>query len=116
MSGRRTRRGSALVEFSLAGIASLTMLLSTLQLCIGMWQYHTIAYGVQEAARYASVHGRGCVTGTTTCGITVADIATRFRQSSPGLAATSVSLTLTTDSGAQTACSPVSSCSTNTTG
>jgi hypothetical protein len=110
---RQPRRGSVMVEFALAGVASLTMMISMVQLCIGLWHYHTLAYAVHECTRYVTVHGRGCLTGTTTCSITVGDIATRLSTDAIGLFPDDVNVTLTTDSGATTTCNPLSSCLAN---
>jgi Flp pilus assembly protein TadG len=110
---RRNRRGAVMVEFSLAGIAMTTLLITTVQMCIGMWQYHTLAYAVHEATRYASVHGRGCVTGTTSCGVTVANITAQVRNAGKGLVPGQLNVTLTTDSGATTSCNPITACTNN---
>jgi Flp pilus assembly protein TadG len=112
---RRNQRGSVMVEFSLAGIAMITLLITTVQMCIGMWQYHTLAYAVHEATRYASVHGRGCVTGTTSCAITVGNIASEIRTAGKGLVPSQLNVTLSTDSGATTACNPITVCLNNST-
>jgi hypothetical protein len=112
---RRNSRGSVMLEFTLAGIAAVTILITTVQLCIGMWNYHTIAYSVHEATRYAASHGRGCITGTSSCGITIADITSKLIADSIGVRSSALSVTLTTDSGASTTCNPVTSCSSNTT-
>jgi hypothetical protein len=104
-----------MLEFALAGVTSVILLINTVQLSLGMWNYHTLAYAVHEATRYASSHGRGCVTGTNSCGITVADIMRRIASNSIGLAAGALNVTLTTQSGAVTSCSPISTCSTNST-
>jgi hypothetical protein len=99
-----------MLEFAFAGIATITLLFSTIQLSIGMWHYHTLAYAVHEATRRVSVHGRGCVTGTTLCPITIGDIVTGLAADSVGIPATAMNATLTTDSGATTICNPTSSC------
>jgi len=112
---RSHRKGSAMVEFALAGVASLSLLIMMVQLCIGLWHFHTLAYAAHESTRYISVHGRGCVTGVTTCSITVGNIATRLAADAIGLPASELNVTLTTDSGAATACNPLSSCMTDST-
>lgn len=104
-----------MVEFSLAGIASITLLLTTIQLCIGLWNYHTLAYSVHEATRYVSSHGRGCVTGTTSCAVSVSDIVAKLASDSLGMSKDTLNATLTTDSGDVTTCSPLTACATNTT-
>lgn len=104
-----------MVEFTLAGVASLTLLILMVQLCIGLWHFHTLAYAVHESTRYISVHGRGCVTGTTVCSITVGDIASQLASNAIGLPASDLNVTMTTDSGASTLCNPLSSCIGNST-
>jgi hypothetical protein len=104
-----------MVEFSLAGIASITLLLTTIQLCIGLWNYHTLAYSVHEATRYVSTHGRGCVTATTPCSITVGDIVAKLATDSLGMPKATLNATLTTDSGDVTTCAPITACASNTT-
>jgi Flp pilus assembly protein TadG len=111
----RRRRGSVILEFALAGIAVLTMLPATVRLCIGMWNYHTMAYAVHEAARYAASHGRGCITGTSSCGITVGNIMTNLTTNGIGLSSSALTVTLTTDSGATTVCDPITVCTSSTT-
>ena len=41
-----------MVEFALAGTGTMLLFISTIQLSLGMWNYHTLAYGVHEATRY----------------------------------------------------------------
>ena len=104
-----------MLEFALAGVVAIGLILSTIQLCVGMWQYHTLAYAVHEATRRAAVHGRGCVTGTTLCPLTVANIVSGLATDGLGIPASSLNVTLTTDSGATTVCNPSTSCLVNTT-
>jgi hypothetical protein len=104
-----------MLEFALAGIASITMLITTVQLSLGLWNYHTLAYAVHEATRFVVSHGRGCITGTNSCGITIGDIANRIIQDSIGVPAGSLNVTLTTDSGAVTNCNPITTCTSNAT-
>lgn len=58
---RRDRRnGSQIVEFTLAAIPLIFFLIGIFGVGIGMWGYHSIAAGVKNAARVASVRGPGC--------------------------------------------------------
>jgi hypothetical protein len=109
------RRGSAMVEFCLAGIASITVLISTFQLSMGMWNYHTMAFKVHEATRYIAVHGVGCTKPGNSCTVTVGALANKIDSLGVGILSNSVDVTLTTDSGAVTTCAPLNSCFTNTT-
>ena len=108
-------RGSALVEFTIAGIASAVLMITTVQISLAMWNYHTLAYAAHEANRYIVVHGRGCMLGGNSCTITVADIVSKFKANGIGLAPTNVNLTLTSHSGTTHTCNPISTCSIDTT-
>jgi hypothetical protein len=112
--GSNKQRGSVMIEFALAGTVGIVLMYMTIQMCIGLWRYHTLAYAVHEATRYAAAHGRGCVSGANNCGITVGDIATKIRRDSIGIPPSELNVTLTTDSGATTPCSPITTCTSNT--
>ena len=115
-SGRRkSQRGSVLVEFTMAGIASAALMITTVQVSLAMWNYHTLAYAAHEANRYIIVHGRDCMMGGNSCTITVADIVSKFETNGIGLAPANVNLTLTSQSGTTHTCNPISSCSSDTT-
>ena len=109
----RRCRGSAMVEFALAGVASTVMMVGTVAVAYGMWNYHTLAYAIHETTRYAAVHGKGCTNPGSSCSITVGNIANRIASMAIGVPAGSMKVTLTTDSGAETTCNPLTSCSSN---
>ena len=115
MRRRNRRRGAAMVEFALAGIGSCFVLICTFQLAMAMWNYHTLAYAVHEASRYAAVKGVDCTKPGNTCSATIADIAHKIASQGIGLPAGAVNVTLTTDSGAATSCNPLNSCYSNAT-
>jgi hypothetical protein len=104
-----------MIEFTLAGIAAMFWLLATIQLAIGMWNYHTLSYGVHETTRYAAVKGFGCTLPGSTCRVTVGDITRKFANSATGIPTNLANVTLTTQSGEQTVCAPVNTCFTNVT-
>src|ERR1041385_2115914 len=112
---KRRQRGAAMVEFTIAGVAALTLMVSTVQIGLGMWNYHTLAYAVHETNRYISTHGRNCSLGGNTCTITVADIANKMINNGVGLPSGSVIMTLTSNSGTVYTCNPVSSCTSDST-
>ena len=91
------------------------VLISTFQLAMAMWNYHTMALMVHEATRYAAVRGVGCTKPGNTCSVTVGTIARQISSVGIGIPSDSVNVTLTTDSGAQTSCAPLNSCFSNTT-
>ena len=68
---RRQRGGSTVIEFTLVGIPMIFVFISTFEMARGMWIYHSLAYAVKEATRYASVHGASCTTSPNTCGVTI---------------------------------------------
>ena len=115
MRRKKQQRGSAMVEFATAGIASTFILISTFQLAMIMWNYHTMAYAIHEATRYTAVRGVNCTKPGNTCSTTVGGIATKIKTLGIGIPVGTVNVSLTTDSGAVTTCNPLSSCLSNTT-
>jgi hypothetical protein len=111
----KRQRGSALVEFTLAGIALIFLIVCKFHLAMGMWNYHALATTVHEATRYAAVKGENCAKPGNSCRITVGTLATHIKEYGIGIPSDSVSVTLTTESGAATLCNPLNSCLTNTT-
>lgn len=111
----RSQKGSAMVEFTLAGIASIFLMISTFEISRGMWNYHTLAYAVREGARYASFRGKGCTNPGNSCSVTVGNIANQIASAAIGVPADQVNVTLMTPSGATTLCSPLNSCFPNVT-
>src|SRR5947209_14120200 len=99
MNRPRQQRGSAMLEFVLAGIASATLIISIVQLGLAMWNYHTLTYAVHETNRYIASHGRSCTTGGNSCSITVGDIANKLHSYTVGIPDTNLSMTLTAQSG-----------------
>ena len=115
MPKRQRQHGSILVEFSMAGIASIMVLISTFSLGMAMWNYHTLAFAVHEGTRYVSVKGKNCTMPGNTCSVSVGTIARKIASLGVGLPADKVNVTLTTESGAATSCVPLNSCYSNAT-
>jgi Flp pilus assembly protein TadG len=115
MRRRRNQRGSSMIEFTLAGIASMFLMISTVEISRGMWNYHTLAYAVREGARYASFHGKGCTNTGNSCSITVGNIANQIANAAIGVDVSQLNVTLTTPSGFNTNCNPISTCFSNAT-
>jgi Flp pilus assembly protein TadG len=111
----RSRRGVALVEFTLAGIALIFLTICTFHLALAMWNYHTLARAIHETTRFMAVKGVNCVKPGNSCSANVGTIATKIQTLGIGLQTANLNVTLTTDSGAQTSCSPLSNCLTSTT-
>jgi hypothetical protein len=103
-------RGSAMVEFTIAGIAAIAILISTIQIAIAMWDYHTMAYAAHETNRYVASHGRSCSTGGNNCTIYVSDIVTKLKSNAVGLTDSSLNMILTSQSGTTKSCFPISTC------
>src|SRR5437879_4685548 len=115
MRNNKRERGSNIVEFTLAGIPVIFLIYSTIELSMAMWNYHTLAYAVNEGAHYAAVRGEGCSANGNTCGTTVGGLAHQIASAAIGIPADQVNVTLTTASGQAQPCNPVSSCFSSTT-
>ena len=79
-----------------------------------MWTYHSLAYGVNQAARYASMRGQGCSVYGNTCSTTVANVVAQVTSAAPALLSANLSVKLTSPGGTVN-CNPVSNCSSNAT-
>jgi hypothetical protein len=110
MRRSKHQAGATLIEFVLAGIPSIFLLISIFQMSMAMWNYHTVASAVKDTARYVSVKGRGCTVTGNTCSITVGDIAHKMARAAIGLPPERISATLTTQSGQTRVCNPLNSC------
>lgn len=106
----RTRRGSAVIEFTLVGIPLIFTLISIFEISRGMWIYHTLAYSVTEATRFASVHGLNCTsTDGNSCSKTISDIASIIQYAGVGLGTDQLNVTFTDNAGALS-CNPLRTC------
>jgi len=88
------RRGNALIEFTLVGIPLMFVLFSIFEAARGMWQYVTLCHAVEEATRFAVVHGDNCGASPNACSVTVGDVVTRFGRAGGGLNRDKVQLEL----------------------
>lgn len=112
---RRGERGVAIVEFSMAGIGTIFLLICTFHLSFGMWNYHVIANTVHDTTRYLAVKGVNCTKPGNSCSVTIGTIATKIESLAIGVPSSGLNVTLTTDSGAVTTCSPITACEGNST-
>jgi Flp pilus assembly protein TadG len=110
---RRNTRGVALIEFSLTTVPILLLGVSVFEMSLMSWRFHSMAYAVEVAGRYASMHGRDCTKNGNTCTITVANVASVISAQAPQLDSSLLNVTLTTHAAAVT-CNPLRSCFTNT--
>jgi len=106
-------RGSAIIEFTMAGIPMIFILFTTMQVCIAVWNYFTLDHAVNLAVRYASLHGATCSSGGNTCTVTLGQVATQLANYATGVPAAKINATFTTDSGSVTTCNPLTSCLSN---
>jgi Flp pilus assembly protein TadG len=110
----KNRKGVSIVEFSLAGIPALFVIISTIEMSLAMWQYHTLGYAMKEATRAATSHGQGCyMSGVTTgnmCAATIGTLSTQIVTNAIGIPASELNVTFTSASGTVVTCAPVASC------
>jgi Flp pilus assembly protein TadG len=101
MTARRHRQsaGNALLEFTLVGIPLLFALISTFQMCCGMWLYHTLSYAARQGTRYAIVHGVNCSRNGNTYCVTVPNVATVINVAARGLDPNQMTVTMTPSGG-----------------
>ncbi len=103
-NGKHRTRGASLVEFTLVGISMVFLLISTIEIARGMWQYHTLAYAIKAGARYAVVHGQDCTIAPNTCTVTISQIASVIRRAGIGLPDSALTVTFAAASGGNTTC------------
>jgi len=101
-----------MLEFTLAGLPIIFLLVSTFEMARGMWSYHTLAHAVRRGLRSAVVHGQTCGANGNNCTWTVANVTQAIRQAGVGLDPQRLNVTLVSDAGA-IPCHPVTSCSGN---
>jgi hypothetical protein len=92
LNRRSRRRGSAILEFAFTGVPLLFMWISTVQMAIGMWHYHTMQYAVKATGHYLAEHGGDC-TSPNTCSVTIANLSSIMKTNSIGLPATAMLMT-----------------------
>jgi Flp pilus assembly protein TadG len=112
LSRRRRQRGVAIIEFAIAGVACVTLMICLVQMGIAMWNHHSLGYAVHETNRYVSTHGRSCLTGGNGCGIYVSDVVSKLESYAVGIPPSNINMTLTSASGNTVInCNPITVCS-----
>ena len=111
-SRKRSRRGQALLEFTLAAVPMIFLLISVEEIARGMYIYTTLAHAVKEGTRYGVVHGADCAQGSSSCPVTLGQVASRIQQAGVGLDPSQFNVVLKTSGSTQT-CAPLRSCMTN---
>jgi len=103
MTGRRKngRKGSTILEFVLVGIPIIFVFICIFEMSRGMWNYHSIAFGVREGTRYAAMHGVDCASPHT-CQVSIGTITGVIRANATGIDPGTVTLTFTPSSGSAT--------------
>jgi Flp pilus assembly protein TadG len=106
------RRGNAVIEFTLVAIPLIFIQFSIVEMCRGMWDYHSLAQAVKVASRAAATRGAGCAGAG--CAMTVGQIATTIAGFAGGMPASALNVTLTSNAGNVT-CNPLSTCTSSST-
>ncbi|MGA3241879.1 MAG: TadE family protein [Bryobacteraceae bacterium] len=127
MFRRKRRRGSALVEFTFTGVPLIFVWLSTVQIALGMWHYHTMQYAVKTTGSFLSMHGSDCASPNT-CAVTIANLAAVMKYDTIGIPPSALQMTFNAVSAADhktvtssvtclltNATTPASGCDQNTT-
>ncbi|HEX7359275.1 MAG TPA: TadE family protein [Bryobacteraceae bacterium] len=111
MASFKEERGSAIIEFTFAGVTVIILLLVIFEMCLAMWSYHTLASAVEKGAIYASTKGQDCDPNYSPndCRVSVSDIVSRVLQAGVGLDPNRLNVTLQS-SGGEVPCNPASSC------
>jgi Flp pilus assembly protein TadG len=107
MRHAKRRRGNAIIEFTLVAIPLIFVQISLVEMCRGMWDYHSLAQAVKGATRAAATRGTGCA--GTACAMTVGQIAATISAYAVGMPASALNVTLTSSAGTVT-CNPLSTC------
>lgn len=95
------------MEFTLAAIPLIFVMISLVEICRGMWDYHSLAEAVKVASRSAATRGANCA--GQGCATTVGQITTMISNYALGMPASALNVTLTSAAGNVT-CNPVSTC------
>jgi Flp pilus assembly protein TadG len=100
--------GSTLIEFVFVGVPLIFLLVSILAMGQVMWNYHSVNYAINSAARYVIVRGKNCGSCATVSGI-----ANYIKSQGIGLSDSSFNVTLTSASGSAVTCNPLNTCYSN---
>lgn len=114
MKRLRCDAGTSILEFAILGPTLLLITISLFQICLAMWSYETLAFGVREGARYCATKGQGCSYSGNTCSVTVATVAQQIASYSIGLDPNVMNVTLAASGSTSVTCNPLNSCYANT--
>jgi Flp pilus assembly protein TadG len=104
------RRGSTAIEFVMAGIPMIMMIISIVEISRGMWIYDTLVHSVDSVTRHLVVRGYDCATYVSNCALTVGAYARDLASAANGLDPGQLNVTFTSDSLTTVTCNPLSSC------
>ena len=104
----------AAIEFAMATIPMIFITVSILEMSLESWKFHSMAYAIEVAARYACQHGRTCSKNGNACTIEVENVAKLISNQAPALDPSLLDVTLKTHA-TTTTCNPLNTCFTNTT-
>jgi hypothetical protein len=110
-----SRKGNTAVEFVLAGIPMIMVIISIVEVSRGMWIYDTLVHSVDSVTRHLVVRGYDCVTYVSNCALTVGGYSKDLASAANGLDSTQMNVTFTSSSGTTITCNPLSSCFSNAT-
>ena len=110
MRRHKHRKGNAIIEFTLVAIPLMFVQISIVEICRGMWDYHSLAQAVKVACRGAAARGAGCAGAG--CAMTVGQIAATISAYAVGIPSSALNVTLTSNAGS-VVCNPLSSCTGN---
>jgi Flp pilus assembly protein TadG len=103
-----------MLEFTMVAIPVIFVTMSILEASIESWEYHSMAYAIEMACRFACAHGRTCTKNSNTCTIEVKDVISVITNQAPMLDTSKLVVTLTGHTSS-VSCNPVSSCTSNAT-
>jgi hypothetical protein len=73
---RRTKRGSATVEFALSAVILFGLIFGLMDCCRAFYAYEFVTYAARRGARYAMVRGSACTSWANACPASAAQILT----------------------------------------
>jgi Flp pilus assembly protein TadG len=110
-----SRRGNTAIEFVMAGIPMLMVIISIVEVSRGMWIYDTLVHSVDSVARHLVVRGYDCATYVSGCSLTVGGYSNDLASAANGLDPGKLSVTFTSSSLTTVTCNPLNSCFSNST-
>ena len=111
-SRRPKQKGNTALEFTLAGIPVIFLLISTVEVSRAMFAYNSLSHCVREATRRSSTAGENCALEPNNCSRTVGDVARTVQGAAIGVPPSDLVVRLISTAGAIT-CDPVTVCSTD---